>query len=225
MRTPVVLTFSLSIRTGFIRDCRAADSAELRSSGWPLIAWADVTLPASSTLISTITWPEACITFAAEGYEGVVRLIARPFNTPPFTTRFEGVGVPGLVVGLNPGVGLVAGRTSTLGVGDVSSSGVGEGDGLGEGLGVGVGVFRFALTLTLAFTFVFVLKLKLLSIPRFVFSSTLALGRLALTLAFEWDADPRCSRYTMPSPPPSTMTVPITVNKTTNRVFAFFGGA
>lgn len=143
---------------GEIFEVRAACSAADRSRGWPLIALAETTLPLSSTSTWTRTSPDAPAARAEAGYNGVVRLVARPLSTPPLTGGRLTGGV-GVTCGVAVGRGRVFVFDSVLP--SSSGDGEGEGDGVGDGLGVGVGVFTFAFTL--AFTFAFVLKLKFVS--------------------------------------------------------------
>src|SRR5436853_422686 len=62
---------------------RAAASAAGLSSGWPEMARAEMTLPASSTVTSTTTAPLTRAVFASGGYDGSTRRVAEPCSTPP----------------------------------------------------------------------------------------------------------------------------------------------
>lgn len=209
---PVAFTGRPSIRTGEKRDRRAAVSADCRSSGCPLTARADVTLPLSSIVTWTVTGPEARTARAGAGYTGVARFNARPFSEPAFT------GPVGRGVGVSAGE-FTGGRVFVFGDGVASSSGVavglgeGLGDGEGFGVGVGVGVARFALM----FGSTFALKLKLLSmIDVFTFVSTLPISEFA----FEFAAESPRMNHSSTAPAPITASVPSTVRNTTFHVFA-----
>jgi hypothetical protein len=63
--------------------CRTAETADCCKSGCPLTAAASLTRPDSSTVICTVTVPEARAARAMAGYSGAVLLMALPFRTPP----------------------------------------------------------------------------------------------------------------------------------------------
>ena len=184
-----------------IFDRRAAVSADCLSSGCPLTARAEITLPRSSTATCTRTSPDARICFAICGYDGIGNSSARPFRTPPFAGRFAGSGFILGVVGVGFGrttVGVCVGDGVRVGAGVELLSGVGDGEALGcalgLGFGVGVGVripvFVFMFESEFVLKFAFALKLKLPSMPRFVFTFvfTLAIFELKFVLMFELSA-------------------------------------
>src|SRR5438067_1397228 len=112
---------------------RAAAAAASRSSVGPFTARAEITLPFSSIVTSTVTAPVTRMRFAVSGKTGFGNLTARPLSKPPATGACGGAGV-----GAMPPFALVS-----VGVGDgvgVGGAGVGVGVGLGSaGVGVGVG--------------------------------------------------------------------------------------
>ena len=79
---------------------RAASTAALLSSGWPLTAVADVTRPPSSTSTWTVTAPDALTARAAGGYGGLGRLTAFPLSTPPEIVFGGTLAVDGVAIGL-----------------------------------------------------------------------------------------------------------------------------
>ena len=93
--TPDTFTACPESCVGLNRAPRAAATAAARSSGCPLTALAETTLPLSSIKTWTVTAPLARTALAAGGYGGFGRLVALPFNTPPeicFGTFFTGGG-------------------------------------------------------------------------------------------------------------------------------------
>jgi hypothetical protein len=87
--------------------CRAAASAAGRNSGWPLTAFAEVTLPFSSTVTWTTTGPDALAALATGGYGGFGKLVARlssaPADMTPEFEEFAGDNGEGVSIGVAMG--------------------------------------------------------------------------------------------------------------------------
>src|SRR5689334_5372135 len=82
---PVTLTGLPEIVVGEKRARRAAATAAGLSMAIPSTAFADTTLPSSSSRTSTVTRPSARNPLAFGGYSGMGRLMALPLRTPPET--------------------------------------------------------------------------------------------------------------------------------------------